>query len=69
MGTFLLRGLEREARARGLTVLALEVRTSNFAAQELYQRAGFRAVALRRGYYEDNREDALVMSRELPPAI
>ena len=31
--------------------------------------AGFRAVALRRGYYEDNREDALVMTRVLPPAV
>jgi ribosomal-protein-alanine N-acetyltransferase len=66
VGGFLLRWLEEEGRRRGLETIALEVRTSNFAAQELYRRAGFRVVALRRGYYEDNREDALVMVRDLP---
>ena len=45
--------------------ITLEVRASNFAAQELYRRFGFQAVALRRGYYQDSGEDALVMMREL----
>ena len=41
----------------------LEVRQSNLAAIELYQRFGFRTAGLRRRYYQDNGEDALVMWR------
>ncbi len=41
----------------------LEVRTSNTAAIELYQRFGFRSAGRRRGYYHDNREDAVIMWR------
>jgi [ribosomal protein S18]-alanine N-acetyltransferase len=46
----------------------LEVRTSNAAAIQLYQRYGFRAAGRRRGYYHDNREDALIMWRTAPGA-
>ena len=41
----------------------LEVRRSNDAAIELYQRDGFRIAGLRRRYYQDNGEDALIMWR------
>ena len=41
----------------------LEVRTSNGAAIHLYERFGFRAAGRRRGYYHDNREDAVIMWR------
>jgi [ribosomal protein S18]-alanine N-acetyltransferase len=41
----------------------LEVRQSNVAAISLYDRFGFRSAGLRRGYYHDNREDAVVMWR------
>jgi len=41
----------------------LEVRTSNDAAIQLYERFGFRSAGRRRGYYHDNREDALIMWR------
>jgi [ribosomal protein S18]-alanine N-acetyltransferase len=41
----------------------LEVRTSNDSAIRLYERFGFRAAGRRRGYYHDNREDALIMWR------
>ena len=41
----------------------LEVRQSNLAAIELYQRFGFRTAGLRRRYYQDNGEDALIMWR------
>jgi len=41
----------------------LEVRTSNHAAISLYERFGFRAAGRRRGYYHDNREDAVIMWR------
>jgi [ribosomal protein S18]-alanine N-acetyltransferase len=50
----------RDAR-RGYT---LEVRVSNDAAIQLYEALGFRARGIRRGYYTDNREDALIMWRD-----
>jgi ribosomal-protein-alanine N-acetyltransferase len=46
---------------RGYT---LEVRVSNDGAVRLYERLGFEARGLRRGYYTDNREDALIMWRD-----
>jgi [ribosomal protein S18]-alanine N-acetyltransferase len=47
--------------SRGYT---LEVRVSNDAAIRLYESLGFRARGIRRGYYTDNREDALIMWRD-----
>ena len=46
---------------RGYT---LEVRVSNANAIRLYERLGFQARGLRRGYYTDNREDALIMWKD-----
>jgi [ribosomal protein S18]-alanine N-acetyltransferase len=46
---------------RGYT---LEVRVSNAAAIRLYEKLGFRSRGIRRGYYTDNREDALIMWRD-----
>lgn len=66
IGQYMLEWLFEQARASGQKHIALEVRASNFAAQELYRRHGFRAVALRHGYYQDTGEDALVMLRDLP---
>lgn len=48
---------------RGYT---LEVRVSNTEAIRLYERLGFESRGIRRGYYTDNREDALIMWREPP---
>jgi ribosomal-protein-alanine N-acetyltransferase len=49
---------------RGYT---LEVRVSNTTAIRLYERMGFAARGIRRGYYTDNREDALIMWRDPIP--
>jgi ribosomal-protein-alanine N-acetyltransferase len=46
------------------SIITLEVRASNAAAQHLYQKYGFSQVGLRRGYYKDNREDAVLMTIE-----
>jgi ribosomal-protein-alanine N-acetyltransferase len=61
VGTRLLLALAREALARDATALTLEVRLSNKGAQEMYKRFGFRPVGVRKGYYADTGEDALVM--------
>jgi [ribosomal protein S18]-alanine N-acetyltransferase len=50
---------------RGYT---LEVRVSNVGAIRLYERLGFHSRGVRRGYYTDNREDALIMWRDPEPA-
>jgi ribosomal-protein-alanine N-acetyltransferase len=50
---------------RGYT---LEVRVSNTEAIRLYERLGFEPRGIRRGYYTDNREDALIMWREPTPS-
>ena len=46
----------------------LEVRPSNREAIAMYERFGFRSAGLRRGYYHDNKEDALIMWRTVEAA-
>jgi [ribosomal protein S18]-alanine N-acetyltransferase len=53
--------LTRDDQRRGYT---LEVRVSNTEAIALYENVGFVRQGLRRGYYTDNREDALIMWRD-----
>lgn len=64
VGSRLLLALIREALRRGATSLTLEVRLSNKAAQALYRRFGFRPVGVRKNYYAETKEDALVMWAE-----
>ena len=64
VGTMLLERLfelTADDARRGYT---LEVRVSNATAIRLYERLGFRARGVRRGYYTDNREDALIMWKD-----
>ena len=61
LATRLLLGLARQAIARGATSLTLEVRVGNKAAQELYRKFGFRPCGIRKNYYVETNEDALVM--------
>jgi [ribosomal protein S18]-alanine N-acetyltransferase len=55
-----------DAEIRGAYRATLEVRTSNDAARRLYERLGFTVTAVRRGYYTQPDEDALVLWREAP---
>lgn len=64
VGSRLLLAVVREALRRGATSLTLEVRLSNKAAQTLYRRFGFRPVGVRKNYYSETKEDALVMWAE-----
>lgn len=61
IGTRLMLVLAREAVERGATGLTLEVRMSNEGAQALYRRFGFRPAGVRKRYYVETDEDALVM--------
>ena len=61
IGTRLMLNLNRAALARGARHLTLEVRVSNTAAQAMYQRFGFETEGLRKNYYAETKEDALIM--------
>ena len=61
VGTVLLMDLVREAIDREVNNLTLEVRATNVAAQALYRRFGFVPVGVRKRYYEETREDAIIM--------
>ena len=61
IGAALLLDLARAAPAVGVRHLTLEVRTGNDGAQALYKRFGFGPVGVRRNYYAETGEDAIVM--------
>ena len=61
----LLQALEARGRARNLTFLTLEVRQSNAPARALYEKLGYLQAGLRRNYYENPREDAVIMTKTL----
>lgn len=50
---------------RGVVSLFLEVRASNGPARSFYEKTGFAVTGMRRGYYSDPVEDAVIMSRKL----
>ena len=72
LGALLVRELIAGAAERGATSLLLEVRAGNTAAVDLYRRHGFERIAVRRGYYQPEDEDAWIMrlrplTRAAPP--
>lgn len=63
-GRLLVHALVELARDSGMTSATLEVRESNLAARSLYAEYGFYEVGLRKRYYADNGEDAVIMTTE-----
>src|SRR6266545_3798689 len=61
IGTRLMFELVSDGIRMGARAVSLEVRVSNVGAQSLYRRFGFRPVGVRKGYYQETGEDALVM--------
>jgi len=61
----LLDRLHAAAESRRARLVTLEVRRSNAVARALYLKNGYYAVMVRKAYYTDNREDALVMVKAL----
>jgi [ribosomal protein S18]-alanine N-acetyltransferase len=64
MGSALLERLFETTEADARRGYTLEVRVSNEGAIRLYERFGFKRRGVRRGYYTDNREDALIMWKD-----
>jgi ribosomal-protein-alanine N-acetyltransferase len=64
IATSLLERLFELTAGRGRRGYTLEVRVSNADAISLYERLGFKSRGVRRGYYTDNREDALIMWKD-----
>lgn len=61
VGKLLLKHLLSEGMKEGAKFATLDVRVNNTAARKLYESAGFIFIALRKKYYTDNQEDAIVM--------
>lgn len=68
LGEKLLRQLRETALFLGMRRMTLEVRVSNRIAQRLYAKMNFRSVGVRKGYYTDNAEDAIIMWTDLEDA-
>lgn len=61
LGELLLLHVMQLAKMYGAKKMTLEVRISNIVAQSLYKKLGFIQGGIRKGYYTDNQEDAIVM--------
>lgn len=65
IGSMLMEAVIKKAIELKLTIITLEVRRSNIKAQGLYKKYGFEVIGVRKRYYSDNNEDALIMTKEL----
>ena len=61
VGKMLMECLMCTAVERGAERMTLEVRSSNWTARNLYGQMGFSAIGVRKGYYQDDGEDAILM--------
>ena len=65
IGEYVLRKIIELIKKAGAKFISLEVRPSNIPARKLYQKLGFRLKAIRKNYYINPREDALILVKEL----
>lgn len=63
IATALLNKMDAFSCEKGLATLTLEVRQSNAAAIRLYEKSGFKEVGVRRGFYENPKGDARLMTK------
>ncbi|WP_231702607.1 ribosomal protein S18-alanine N-acetyltransferase [Desulfocucumis palustris] len=66
LGFLLMTEIMRRASIKGADKITLEVRPSNEIALKLYRSLGFKELGLRKKYYSDNNEDAIIMWNENP---
>ena len=64
IGRLLMESMMALSRENGLESMTLEVRVSNTAARNLYQELGFVEAGIRKNYYSETNEDALILWRE-----
>lgn len=64
IGEAIIQRIIDDCYKNGVKYLTLEVRVSNTAAIKLYEKYGFQSLGTRKGYYQDNNEDALIMWTE-----
>jgi ribosomal-protein-alanine N-acetyltransferase len=69
LGERLVGELMKTAAFMGAARITLEVRATNQIAQNLYRKMGFEQAGVRKGYYTDNQEDALIMWADLKPYL
>ncbi len=65
IGQFLVDSILRMADLQGISLVHLEVREGNQTARRLYERLGFKEDGLRRNYYEDPVENAVLMTKAM----
>ncbi len=68
LGGKVLNRISAQIRKYGAKSVILEVRPSNFAARRLYGKYGFKSLGIRKAYYRDPEEDALVMLKYFTPS-
>jgi len=68
VGGKVLNRITAQIRKYGAKSVILEVRPSNFAARRLYGKYGFKSLGIRKDYYRDPEEDALVMIKYFTPS-
>ena len=65
IGDRLVKEMVELCKENNLVAMTLEVRTSNTVAQNLYRKYGFKMGGIRKEYYSDNKEDAIIMWNQL----
>lgn len=65
IGDRLIKELIKECSENNINAITLEVRVSNLVAQNLYKKYGFKLAGIRKEYYQDNKEDAMIMWNQL----
>lgn len=69
LGKSMMLEMMRQAVLRGAVRMTLEVRPSNYIARQLYQSLGFKEKGLRKKYYTDTNEDAIIMWVDLVSSV
>lgn len=64
IGSMMMQGILERGNEQGITKYVLEVRESNESGLALYEKYKFKQIGIRRGFYDNPREDAIIMIRE-----
>ena len=65
IGDKLVKEMVKLCKGNNIVAMTLEVRSSNTVAQNLYRKYGFKMGGIRKEYYSDNKEDAIIMWNQL----